>query len=81
MHWRTGLDIWGGGKPKSASRGETGGMLHREIKKNTCRMFLMPFPAFLSRFSCKEQVINEKKIVIRNINETKPKQENCPTLK
>ena len=53
IHWRTELDIWGGGgggKPKSAYRGETGGMLHREIKKNTCRIFLMPFPAFLSRF-------------------------------
>ena len=36
-------------------------MLQRKMLKN--RVFLMPFPAFLSGFLCIEQVMNEKKIL------------------
>ena len=38
-------------------------------------------PAFLSGFLCIEQVMNKKKILGLLINETKRKQEDCPTLK
>ena len=53
-------------------------MLSREMLKNG--VFLMPFPEFLSAFLCIGQMMNEKKI-FRNMNKTKPKQEDCPTLK
>ena len=70
IHRRTSLEIWGGGEGVghefarlvSKARVPLGGfgcMLPWEILKN--RVFLMPFPAFLSMCLCMEQVMNEKK--------------------
>ena len=39
----------------------------------------MPFRGFWRGFLCKEQATNENKT--KNVSETKPEQEDCPTLK